>query len=394
MTSVSERTLDIDLQFNQNLKELHNTLYGFENDTFEGIKIDININGVIIYGAFFLTNDKSTILLNKTDNAYTQYNEYKTTDILPEYFNFFKGILIVESFEVLKKNINLLVNYLINYLLVLKDKFFEKYNLIYLSFNLDERIKQCILDNFNYPKINNLVLFKTTKECYRKFSDLEEIFFLYEENTLLFEESPYLEYTNANKIEVILCSDRLLLKILKNLNAVDLKKDGIEIEIGEKLELYYLETQKHFKETCAAILEMLNEHVCEVRVTKRLINAPCFLINSKNPNEKKKIFELNPNNLLVLAILDSYLTRDINESLQTFNHLTNILFETARIRADLPLLKPANIVSDIYSMLIFSLDISSSLLDGESDEELPDSGDDSTLASCAESSVLQPSDSS
>ena len=90
---------------------------------------------------------------------------------------------------------------------------------------------------------------------------------------------------------------------------------------------------------------------------------------------EKRVLEINPNNILIHALYELH-----DESLEAFNNMAKLLFQTTLIRCGVPLYRPMEFTNTVYSLMGFCLDIKEEFAKDpdEIEFQLPSSKDSDT----------------
>ncbi|MDR3491946.1 MAG: molecular chaperone HtpG [Gammaproteobacteria bacterium] len=203
----------------------------------------------------------------------------------------------------------------------------------------------------------------------------KKIYYVTAETFAAAKASPHLEIFRKNKIEVLLLSDRIdewLVnhlseyegKTLQSVAKGDLNLDEITSEDPAEKEQHKQAEEKakqDFDSVIKQVKTVLGDSVKDVRLSHRLTDSPACLVSDDNDMglqlqrllkasgqevaEIKPIFELNPENPLVLKLKDQ--TDD-----ERFKELTHILFDQAVLTEGGQLKDPATFVQRINKLLL------------------------------------------
>jgi HSP90 family molecular chaperone len=265
-------------------------------------------------------------------------------DILPEYFRFIKGVVDSEdiplniSRETIQSDlkVNKIRKFLMKKILdqfnEIKTNDKEKYLKIWKNFQ--RNFKEGIPNEYEHrEQLSTLLLFHSSKTPKDKYTDLDEyiermaedqfeIYYALGIDYEAIEKNPALEVFKKKNLEVLYFIDPMdgwtidHLQTYKGKMFRPVEAADVKIEEDEK--------EKNFKnikdtENLAAYLKTIyGDRIEDVKVSQRLVDSPCILVNSKNApsiqlerlmrlqNQKadfsKKILEINPKNNLILEM--------------------------------------------------------------------------------------------
>jgi len=221
--------------------------------------------------------------------------------------------------------------------------------------------------------------------------DQTGIFYLIGERVDVLNNSPYVEGIIENDYEVIYMTDMVdeyIVDIIfnyKDIPLICLTREKFNVSLNPESEADYKEVEEMYKDVCKDCCQLLENQVTEVRISKRLIESPCCILNNiygMSPNMERivrsqenfkksadllnrKVFEINPNHVLIHALHEFHAESVENDSTikrMSFENLTKLLYDTALLRGGIPLYRPNEFVENIYSMIAFSLDIKDSCI--------------------------------
>ncbi len=204
----------------------------------------------------------------------------------------------------------------------------------------------------------------------------KKIYYVTAETFAAAKASPHLEIFRKNNIEVLLLSDRIDEWFVNHLNEYegktlqsvakgDLNLDEITSsenpEEKEQQKQAEEKAKQDFDSVIKQVKTILGDSVKDVRLSHRLTDSPACLVSDDNDMglqlqrllkasgqevaEIKPIFELNPENPLVLKLKDQ--TDD-----ERFTELTHILFDQAVLTEGGQLKDPATFVQRINKLLL------------------------------------------
>ena len=262
-------------------------------------------------------------------------------DLLPEYLRFVKGIIDSEeiplniSRETIQNDLKIdkirkhVVKKLIEHLKRLKKKEFDKYLEFWKLFS--KNIKEGIVSDFeNREKLADLLLFNSLKNK-DKYIDLEqylkemkeeqkEIYFATGNSMDSIEKNPALEAFKVKEYDVLFLTEPIDEFVLDHLRVYKEKNfKGIEsadIEVDSKKDLKNKKQVENFVEYLKTIYK---DKVEDVKISNRLVNSCCMLVNPENSPSiqmekilkmvnkeykfSKKILEINPSHELIKELI-------------------------------------------------------------------------------------------
>lgn len=151
--------------------------------------------------------------------------------------------------------------------------------------------------------------------------DQKDIYYISGENLKTLETSPLLESFRARGFEVILMADHVDEFMMSGLTEFDgkqfkdISRGDVTLDKTEDEEKVEKQQQENFQKLCEALQNSLAETVESVRVTTRLQNSPCVLVNKEdamnahmerlmkqmgqdNLPASKRILEINPDHAI------------------------------------------------------------------------------------------------
>jgi molecular chaperone HtpG len=266
-------------------------------------------------------------------------------DLLPEYFRFIKGVVDSEdiplniSRETIQSNVRItkikkyIMKKLFDHLTNLKNNDMDTYLKIWKSFQ--RNFKEGVPNEWEYrDQLASLLLFHSSKEDKEKYTDLDqyisrmpedqiEIYYAIGNDYDSIGRNPALEAFKKKDLEVLYFIDPMdgwtvdhlqqyKGKMFRPVEAADIKLDD------EKEKENKTDDEKDNKdaENLATFMKtVFGEKIQEVKISQRLVDSPCILVNSKDApsiqlermmrlqNQKadfsKKILEINPKNDLI-----------------------------------------------------------------------------------------------
>lgn len=266
-------------------------------------------------------------------------------DLLPEYFRFIKGVVDSEdiplniSRETIQNNVRIvkirkfLLKKVYEHFAQVKANDMEKYLSIWKNFQ--RNFKEGTPNEYEHREaLAALLLFRSSKTPRDKYTDLDqyiermakdqtEIYYATGTDYSSIERNPALEAFRKKDIEVLYFDDPMdpwvmehLLnykgKMVRPVEAADIKLDD-EAEKKEEVDLKAAENFTGYLKT------IFGERIQEVRISHRLVDSPCILVNAKDApslqlerlmrlqNQKadfsKKVLEINPANSLIREMM-------------------------------------------------------------------------------------------
>jgi molecular chaperone HtpG len=294
-------------------------------------------------------------------------------NLLPDYLRFVKGVVdssdlpLNVSREILQEDVQIrriqknLVGKVLATLAEMQSKEPQEYLTFYREFGpvLKEGIH---LDSANREKLQELILFESSKTAAGEFVSLKEyvermpaeqkeIYYLTGESRRVVENSPHLEVLRQKGYEVLFMTDPVdewVVQALpeygdKKLKPVD--RGDLELDTAEEKkarETRKEETEKQYKELLDFIGDKLKDRVKEVRLSERLAESACCLVSDQSalsPHmerllkamnqevpEAKRILELNPGHPIMQSLASMYGTDKDDRRLADY---CDILFDQA-----------------------------------------------------------------
>lgn len=368
--------------------ELFNILSSGENEYLQSFDLQIKTDKFMASGIFFIPRDVS---LEGKVKIYINKMLIENKNItLPNFLKYISGIIITGEIYDESLLTEQITSYVLNYLKDLqvnKNDIFTDFYLRYYSY-----IKEAIIDSTNEnkdykDKLIDLLQYNTnfnesiTLSLYINSLDEDQNKILYLAGERIEEmfESPYLERLNDNKICVLLLTDMIdeylfkKIKSYKDHEFLDITREDIEIILDDEQSAQdFIEVEKFYEGVNKDLKNLLGNAIEEVRLSRRLVNSPSLLLTKKNgvsPNMErvirskhsfdecintidKRILEINPNHILIHALYEIH-----DESIDAFNNMGKILYQTTLIRCGIPLYRPIGFTNSIYGLMAFCLNI-------------------------------------
>ena len=333
-------------------------------------------------------------------------------DLIPEYFNFIKGVVDSEdlplniSREMLQQNkvLKVIRKNLVKKILELieeltEDK--EMYKKFYEQFgkNLKLGVHE---DSTNRAKIADFLLFFTSSsgddQCSladyvsRMKDNQKHIYFITGESKEQVSNSAFVERVKARGFEVVYMTEPIdeyviqHLKEYKGKQLVSVTKEGLELPEDDAEKKKREEDKAKFENLCKLMKSILDNKVEKVVVSNRLVDSPCCIVTSQfgwSANMErimkaqalrdtstmgymasKKHLEINPDHAIIETLRQK---ADVDKNDKAVKDLVILLFETSLLSSGFSLDSPQVHASRIYRMIKLGLGI---------DEEEPMATDD------------------
>ena len=262
-------------------------------------------------------------------------------DIMPDYLRFVKGIIDSEeiplniSRETIQSNVRIdkikkhVLKKLLEHLESVKTKNRETYLNIWKNFS--KNFKEGIVSDYeNRERLSRLLLFSSSKSGADQLTDLQEyvqrmpegqkeIYFLGGADRQAIEKNPALEIFRKKDHEVLYLTDPMDEFVLDHLREFDKKgfkmAESADIPLEEKSETADADVVKDAENLVVYLKAIYGEQIQEVRISKRLTDSPCLLLNpadgpsvqmekimkmvNKDYQLGKRVFEINPGHSLI-----------------------------------------------------------------------------------------------
>ncbi|MCU0236834.1 MAG: molecular chaperone HtpG [Acidobacteria bacterium] len=262
-------------------------------------------------------------------------------EIMPEYLRFVKGIIDSEeiplniSRETFQNNVRIdkirkhVVKKLLEHLENVKNKERDKYLAIWKNFS--KNLKEGAVNDFdNREKLAALLLFSSSRTQGDALIDLKEyvgrmtagqseIYFLGGADRQAIEKNPALEIFRKKDHEVLYLTDPLDEFVLDHLHEFEKKPfkmaESADIALEEKAAAGDEAAVKDAENLITYLKTVYGEQVQDVKISKRLVDSPCLLLNpadapsvqmekimrmvNKDFPLSKRVFEINPAHPLI-----------------------------------------------------------------------------------------------
>ena len=172
----------------------------------------------------------------------------------------------------------------------------------------------------------------------------------------------------------------------KDVELLNISKEGVKIDGDDTNEE---DISKKYENFCNKIKKMLDNRVEKVCMSSRLGDEPCCVSSTKygwsanmeriikaqtlqNDNivqqsqfMSKKVFELNPSNIVIKKLHEKYIDNNMDES--TMKNMIDLLYETALLASGYIQEDPSHFSKKVYNMISLGIDGG-----GDEDEEAVD----------------------
>jgi molecular chaperone HtpG len=293
-------------------------------------------------------------------------------DIMPEYLRFIKGLIDSEdiplniSRETIQKDNKIvkirkhIIKKLLDHFSSLKSKDRDKYLNIWKNFY--RNFKEGVISDFeNKTKIAPLLFFHSSKTKKDEYTDLveyvkgmakdqKEIYYVAGKDIDALDKHPALEAFKKKEIEVLYLVDPIDEFVVEHLREFEGKTfkmaETADIKLEDKdkkedkKEKDYLKDAENF---VGYLKTIYGEKVKDVKISKRLVESPCVLVNpgdgpsvqmemimkmhNKEYGFSKKILEINPENNLIKEMIRIHKGKPDSAELKTlsFQLLDNMM---------------------------------------------------------------------
>ena len=190
----------------------------------------------------------------------------------------------------------------------------------YMNYEWQDELKSLLRFHSTSSGLDELISLKDYVSGMRE--DQESIYYVTGENLKTLATSPLLESYRARGLEVLFLADHVDEFMLSGLTEFDgkqlkdISRGDTGLEKTEEEKKVEEEQQESYKDLCAKLQEAMAETVETVRVTSRLQDSPCVLVNKEdamsahmerlmkqlNPEaapESKRILEINPDHKIL-----------------------------------------------------------------------------------------------
>jgi HSP90 family molecular chaperone len=290
-------------------------------------------------------------------------------DLIPEYFRFMKGVVDSEdiplniSRETIQSDLKVskirkhVLKKIYEQFADIKNKDMDKYLRIWKNFG--RNFKEGVPNEYEYrDQLAALLLFHSSKTPKEQYTDLDkycermpqdqwEIYYAIGHDYDSIERNPALEAFKKKDMEVLYFVDPMDGWVMDHLQQYKGKMirpvEAADISIDENEKEKETDTTKEAENLASYLKTIFGDRIEEVRISHRLVDSPCILVNSKNApsiqlermmrmqNAKadfsKKILEINPKNNLIIEMTRIHKTKPDSEALKAlgFQLLDNMI---------------------------------------------------------------------
>ena len=334
-------------------------------------------------------------------------------ELIPEYLNFFKGVVDSEdlplniSREMLQQNkiLKVIRKNLVKKCLELIDEICEdkdSFKKFYEQFakNIKLGIHE---DTTNRKKLAGLLRYFTSAsgEEQTSFADYvsrmkenqKSIYYITGESKEVVAQSAFVERLKKRGLEVIYMTepiDEYVVQQLKEFDGktlVSVTKEGLELPEDEDEKKKHEEAKTKFEGLCKVMKDILDKRVEKFVISNRLVNSPCCIVTSQygwTANMErimkaqalrdtstmgymaaKKHLEINPDHSIVESLR---LKADADKNDKSVKDLVLLLFETALLSSGFSLEDPALHAQRIHRMIKLGLGIDEDDLDAAGED--------------------------
>lgn len=282
-------------------------------------------------------------------------------DIIPEYFRFIKGVVDSEdiplniSRETIQSNVRVnkirkhLLKKIYEHFKKLKTDEREKYLTIWKNFA--RNFKEGVPNEYEFrEELASLLMFYSSKNTKDQYTDLDgyvermpadqyEIYYAIGYDYDSIERNPALEAFKTKNWEVLYFIDPMDGWAIDHLQTYKGKMfrpvEGADIKLDEEEKEEIKEAAKETENLAGYLKTIYGERIEDVKISKRLVDAPCILVNSKTApsiqlermmrlqNAKadfsKKVLEINPKNSLIKEMVRIHKATPDSEMLKTLS---------------------------------------------------------------------------
>jgi len=290
-------------------------------------------------------------------------------DLIPEYFRFMKGVVDSEdiplniSRETIQSDLKVskirkhILKKIYEHFTEIKNKDMDKYLKIWKNFA--RNFKEGVPNEYEYrDQLAALLLFNSSKTPKDQYTDLDkyiermpqdqwEIYYAIGHDYDSIERNPALEAFKKKDMEVLYFVDPMDGWVMDHLQQYKGKMirpvEAADINIDEDEKEKQEDKTKEAENLASYLKTIYGERIEEVRISHRLVDSPCILVNSKNApsiqlerimrmqNAKadfsKKVLEINPKNQLIIEMTRIHKVKPDSEELKSlgFQLLDNMI---------------------------------------------------------------------
>lgn len=320
-------------------------------------------------------------------------------ELLPHYLRFLRGVVDssdlplnvsremlqeARSLQLIRKNI---VKKILDTLAGLQNTAPERYQAFYQSFGAV--LKEGLREDFeNREKIEALLLFNSSSLDDDKYTTLaeyvkrmpeaqKEIYYLTADKLEAAKNSPQLEVFRKKGYEVLFLTDPVDEFVIPSIESYqdktlrDISKGDVDLETDEEKkasEEARKTAEADNKDLVAKLGELLKEQVKEVKLSNRLTDSACCLVDdmwSMSPQmikmmkamkqevpESKQILEINPSHPLIIAMRKALAADAANPKLASY---AKMLFDSARLTSNQAIDDPLAFAKQLAELMAESI---------------------------------------
>ncbi|KAI3924562.1 hypothetical protein MKX01_038002 [Papaver californicum] len=155
----------------------------------------------------------------------------------------------------------------------------------------------CIEDRENHKRLAPLLRFFSSQADQDMISldeyvenmkpEQEDIYYIASDSLTSAQNAPFLEKLMEKEYEVLFLVDPIdevaiqNLKSYKEKNFVDISKEDLDLDLGDRDEEKEKQIKQEFGVTCDWIKKLLGDKVASVQISSRLSSSPCVLVSGK-----------------------------------------------------------------------------------------------------------------
>ncbi|MCQ2397437.1 MAG: molecular chaperone HtpG, partial [Lentisphaeria bacterium] len=320
--------------------------------------------------------------------------------LLPRYLRFLRGVVDsadlplnvsremlqeARTLSIIRKNITKKV---LDTLADMQKNATERYETFYTSFGAV--LKEGLREDFeNAEKLQNLLMFYSTAlddgkrttfaEYVKRMPEAQkEIYYLTAEDLANAKNSPQLEAFRKKGYEVLFLTDTVDEFVIPSIDNFDgkplrdISKGDVDLDTEEEKKAKSEErkaAETANADLVAKLKELLKEKVSDVKLSNRLTDSACCLVDAEwamSPQmvkmmkalkqevpDVKQILEINPDHPLIAALRNVLAKDAASAKVQEY---ATMLFDSARLMANLPVDNPRDFAMKIASLMTESID--------------------------------------
>jgi molecular chaperone HtpG len=323
-------------------------------------------------------------------------------DLIPEYFNFIKGIVDSEDLplnisreilqqsrimKVIKKNIVKKCIEMIQE--VAEDD--EKYEGFYKSYSKNIKLgiyedtnnKSKLMELLRYSNSSSDELTSLKDYVTRMKENQNDIYYITGENKEIVENSSFVKGVVSRGLEVLYMTEPIDEYTIQQLDEYDghkfvsITKEGLELPVDEEEKNKFNEVKTETEGLCKQIKEIIGDRIEKVFVSNRLVDTPCCVVTSQfgwsanmerimksqalRDNESmdymmsKKNLEINPYHPIIKNIKERL--ENSEEDNKVIGNLVHLMYNSALLSSGFSLEDPSNFNDTINNMIMMGLGI-------------------------------------